>query len=319
MDIFADYFTRDELILSLSKTQYVPGLLGADGLFDTIGLMGTKYSHQVDPDDDVSEMTALPRGAPGAPMSLERRTAYSFEITHGYPKRGAVTADEVLNARGPGIESAAMTVQTLRDRMVAKFRRFIDWQHEYLRVSCLNTPTNQLGSAPAAATIAFGTSDSAIRGAILDGITLPIESALGGIPYTGITAYCSETFWKGLIDSKTIRETYLNQAAAAELRNAPADTFDFGGVRWKRYRGGGNIVIAAGKAKAIPTGVPDLFKQLFAPNDTMDAVGNGQPGQPYYIGSELMAKGKGVELWMDTYPQMICLLPEAILTLQLTS
>lgn len=318
MDFFSDYFSADELILSLSRTQYVPGTLGADGLFATAQLAGTKFSHGEDPDDDVSESTALPRGAPGAPLTLERRKVYTWEITHGYPKRGTILADEVLNLRGGGMSAARELIASRRDRMISKFRRAADWQHEYLRVACLNSATNQIGNAPAAAAIGFGANDSAIRSAIHTNVVLPVEAALGGQPYMGLVAYCSNTFWVALIESKTIKETYLNQVAANELRNAPADAFDYGGVRWKRYRAGGNIAITDGQAKVVPLGVPDLLVQAFAPNDTVDSVGSGELGQPYYMTAEDLPRGKGVELCLDTYPLMVCTNPPAVITIDLS-
>jgi hypothetical protein len=318
-DYFLDYFTAEELILALAKQQYVPGMLGADGLFEVFNLAGTKFSFENEPDDDVAEGTALPRGAPGRPLTLEKRTVMSFEITHGYPKRGAVLADEVLNARGAGTAAVRETLLSRRDKLLAKFLRFYAFQHEYLRVLCLNSPSNVLGSAPAAVVVAFGNNDAAMRAALLDNVVLPMEAALGGIPYSGLTAYCSDGYWKGFIESKTIQATLLNTVNAAELRTGVTQPVFYGDILWKRYRGGGNIKITDGQAKVVPTGVPDLFAQAFAPNDTMSSIGKGELGQPYYVIAEPMRGDKGVEITGNSFPGMYCGRPEAVLTLKLTA
>lgn len=317
MDIYRDYFTREELINSLARAQFVPGLLGASGLFETRGLVGTTLAIEMLPDNDVAESAEIPRGSPGKPLNLEKRIVETF-VTKTYAWQGAVLADEVLNVRAAGTAGAAEVLQTRRDELTAKLRKQADWQHEYLRVACVNTPTNGFGSAPAAAVVAFGASDSAIRTAIHNNIILPMESALGGIPYAGLDAWCSDTYWVALIESKTIRETYLNHAAAAELRGSVADDFDYGGITWHRYRAGGNIAITAGTAKIVPRGVSGLFVQAFAPNDTLNSVGQGAMGQPYYLDAYPLDDDKGFRMSLQTHPIMICTRPTAILTVDLS-
>lgn len=317
MDIYRDYFTREQLLRSIESAQYIPGLLGGMGLFETLPLTGTTVAIEALPDDDVSESSAIPRGAPAPTLNLEKRQVHTF-TTSTYAKSGAVLADEVLNLRSAGTSGAAEVFAQRRDALVAKLRRSADFQHEYLRVSTLNAPGNAFGSAPAAAVVAFGASDSAIRTAIHNNIVKPMESALGGIPYTGIDAFCSDTYWVALIESKTIRETYLNHAAAAELRNAPADSFSYGGITWHRYRAGGNIAITAGTAKIVPRGVSGLFLQGFAPNDTLSSVGQGAMGMPYYLDSYPLDDDKGFRIVMQTHPVMVCTRPAAVLTVDLS-
>lgn len=317
MDIYRDYFTREELLLSLSNTQYVPGMLGASGLFRTIGLSALTLAIESLPDNDVAESAAIPRGGPAKPLMLEKRNVKTFPVA-SYAWSGAVLADEVLGIRASGIGGAGEVFATRRDEMAAKLRRQADWQHEYLRVSTLNTPNNDFGNKPADVVVAFGTADSAVRTAIHKQLILPLESALGGLPYTGLDAYCSEGYWEGLIDSKTVRETYLNTAAAAELRNMPADSFTFGGITWHRYRAGGNIAIEANKAKIVPRGVDGLFVQAFGPNDTLQSVGSGELGQPYYLDAYPLDDDKGYRMSLQTHPKMLCTRPTVIQTAKLS-
>lgn len=316
MDLFKDYFTRETLAGVLVKTPFVPGLLGSSGLFETVGLTSTTALIEELPLESVAESAAIARGAPATAISLGKRKMHPFQVGT-YAWQAPIMADEVLNVRGAGT-GAAEVIQSRIAEKAAKLRRQADFQHEYLRVKCLNDATNTIGTSPAAAVVAFGASDSAIRTAIHNNIVLPLEAALNGTPYSGIDAYCSDTYWVALIESKTVKETYLNQVAAAELRNAPADSFNFGGITWHRYRAGGNIAITAGQAKIVPRGVSGLFVQAFAPNDTLSSVGSGAMGAPYYMDSVPIDGDKGYLLTMQTHPVMVSTRPAAILTVDLS-
>lgn len=316
MDFYRDYFTREQLLASVTAAPYVPGQLAQAGLFQTMGLTGTTLSIEALPDNDVAETAAIPRGGPPNPLLLEKRAVHTFP-TVSYAYQGAVLADEVLNMRGTS--GAAEIIATRRDELLAKLRRQADWQMEYLRVACLNSATNSFGTAPAAEVVAFASNDTvAINVAIHTKITLKLEAALGGIPYTGVDAYCSDTYWQALIQSKTMRETYLNTASANQLRGLPVDSIDYGNVTWHRYRAGGNIKITDGEAKIVPRGVSGLFIQAFAPNDTLSSVGSGAAGQPYYLDSYPLPDDKGFRLTLQTHPVMVCTRPAAVLTVDLS-
>src|SRR5205085_64970 len=71
-----------------------------------------------------------------------------------------------------------------------------------------------------------------------DSVARLIATNLGGAPYSGIRAEVGDTFWDNLLAHKEVRETYLNQQEAAELRKGTLyQDFDFGGIRWRNYRG----------------------------------------------------------------------------------
>lgn len=132
-------------------------------------------------------------------------------------------------------------------------------------------------------------------------------------------ALCDDTFWQALIESKTIKETYLNWNAAEQLRGSTTERVPYGGVMWERYRGVGTTVIASGTAKIIPMGIPDLFIQAFAPADTLDSVGAGALGTPYYMQVYPIDDGnRGWYLEMQSNVTMVCTRPDAILTIDLS-
>lgn len=317
MDFYPDLFSPEALLGSLANAQYIPGNLGADGLFQTEAQPGTTFTVPVDPDDDVSYAANTARGAPSKQLALEKREAYRFDIPSMQPMDVPILADTVLNAGSP--DRGRLTVTQLRDRATAKLRRYADLNHEYRRVAVLNSATNTMGSAPAAVQLAFSASDATMRASVHTTVRVAMESALGGLPFTGLVAYCQETYWAALLASKSINETYLNYAAAAELRNEAADQFMYAGVLWKRYRGGGGIDITSGQAKVVPIGVPGgMFVQAFAPDDTMQSVGTAALGQPYYLNAYPLDEDKGVRVKIASHPLMLCLRPTAVLSLKLT-
>lgn len=321
MDIYRDYFTREQLLASIATAQYVPRMLGEMGLFRTIGLTSTTLAIEALPDNNVAESAAIARGAPPKPLNLEKRSVHTF-TTSTYAWNGAVMADEVLSARVAGTSGAAEVIMDRVDGVTAMLRSQADFQHEYLRMACINSPTNAFGSAPAAAVVAFGSSDTvAVNNSIYTNIWKAMEDALGGIAFTGIDVLCSDTYWQAVIQSKTMRETYLNQAAASSLRGIPLEYIDYGNVRWWRYRASGNIAVTSGTGKVIPRGVPGLFVQAFAPDDTVDSVGMGEMGSPYYLNSrpiETPAGVKGYQITLQSHPVMVCTRPTAVLTVDLS-
>lgn len=318
VDFYRDCFRADELIASIAKAPYIPGRLADPSIFTTRRLSGTTLALEDQALNDASLITSTPRGTPSKAATLDKRAVHTFTTAH-YRKDGAVYADEVLNMRAVGMTGAREVISTRRDEVVAKLRRDMDLTLESLRIACINAPSNAFGSAPASAAVAFGASDSAIRSAIFTNIIKPMESALLGIPYSGLLALCDDTFWAGLIESKTIKETYLNQVQASALRGSTTEQVIFGGVTFERYRGAGTTVIASGKAKVVPVGVPEMFIQAFSPADTLDSVGMGAVGNPYYVNAYPIDEGnRGYYIEMQSNPVMVCTRPAAVLTIGLS-
>jgi Phage major capsid protein E len=315
MDIFRDYFTRENLARALEKAPYTPGQLGASGMFETVGLTSTTFAVEEQTTDAGRLLTAISRGSPRTQTSLEKRKVHTF-TTASYGDQGTVYADEVLNARGAGTAGMAEVVTDRRDRIVRKLRLNMDLTMEGLRMACLLAPgTTEFGTAGTEQTIAVQTDATKTRQEIFTKIIKPVESALGGIPFRGIHVWCSDGYWQDLLENKQIRETYLNWTDAAALRGDPRQAFTFGGVMWERYRGVTGCEITADKAVVAPVGVPEMFWQAFAPNDTMESVGTGALGQPYYMGSKPITDSqgtKGMEASVQTHPKVVCGRPGAV-------
>lgn len=317
MDNYREYFTREELVRALAKASFTPGLLGSLGLFETMPLSSTIFAVEEQVKDAGRVLTAMPRGAPRQQTRLDKRKVHTFVVADQYGDEGAVMADEVLGARAAGVSGAREVVENRRARVVAKLRRTIDRTHERLRMNCLLSPaTTEFGAAASGVVIAVQSDATKLRQEIFNKLTLPIEAELDGLTHTGIRVLCSDGYWSDLIEAKSIKETYLNYQAAAELRGAVAESFVFGGVTWERYRGTSDCKIPDNEARAIPTGVSDVFWQCFAPNDTIESVGSGALGQPYYMGSKPIVDSqgtKGYEISIASHARMLCGRPKVII------
>jgi hypothetical protein len=309
---YADFFTGTQLLQAIAKQPYIPSQLS--GLFDTRGLPGTKLALEDVPAQGGAIIAASARGTPSKAATMARRAVHTFDTAH-YRHDAAVYADEVLNARATG-SMVGELIAARRNETLALLRRNVDATLESLRMAALITPTNAFGSKPADKTIAFQTDATKTRAAIFTQIVKPIEDALGGVPFTGIDVWCSDGIWDDVIENKAIKDTYMYSQQAQALRGDTRDEVTWGGVTFKRYRPAGNIAITADKAIAVPTGVPGMFIQAFAPADTLDSVGAGQLGQPYYAQAYAIDGGnRGWHLEMQTNPVMVCTRPTAVITL----
>jgi hypothetical protein len=136
---------------------------------------------------------------------------------------------------------------------------------------------------------------------------------LDGIPFTGIRALCSDALWAKLIENTAIKATWLNYQQAMNLRNDPREMVFFGGVTFERYRGTGTVVIPTGELRAFPENVPGMWMQAFAPADTLDTVGAGAMGTPYYPQAIASSDNRRWFMEIQTNCVMLCTRPTAVL------
>lgn len=314
MDFFRDYFTKEELMASVAKAPFIPGVMATH--FQTMGLTSTTLALEETPANAPTLLTETPRGTPGRIEVLEKRKVHTFQTKH-YRVDGAVYADEVLNMRGNGNLATEVIVQR-RDEVMARMRKDIDLLHESLRITTMITPTNAFGTLPASVAILLATDGTKTRQEIFNKIITPMESSLAGLPFSGLKAYCSDGFWSTLIENKAIKDTVMNYAMAQSLRNDPRESVYFGGVMWERYRGVGTVKITDNQAIVIPEGVSGMFIQAFAPADTLDQVGAGAMGTPYYPQMLPSSDNRAWRLEMQTNIVTVCTRPTSVLTITLT-
>jgi hypothetical protein len=316
-------FSLTELTAAINELPHVPSLLGDSGLF-TYGGVSTLTVQVEKQGQTLSLVSTKPRGSAGAPIGRNTRDLRSFVIPH-LPLDDRILADEVQGVRLFGTDAQPTPLQTKLLQVMELGMRRLDYTLEFHRVGALKGIIYDADGTTALWNLftEFGVSQSVLDfqldvtttevRAKCDEAMNMIDDVLGGVSYMGAEAYCGRTFWQSLITHKAVKETYLNQAQAAQLRGGTADNLDFGGILWKKYRGKANgaDMIGANDAYIVPKGVPDLLIGRFGPADYEDTVNT--MGLPMYAQGIRMPNGKGWDVEMQSNPIHLCTRPAAII------
>ncbi len=328
LDIFNnDAFSVQSLTKAMNDVPHQPTRIGELGWFSEEGINTTSLSIEK-MGTTLSLVPAAERGAPGRPVTNDKRQMIPFRTVH-LPQRGAVVADEVTNLRAFGSESELEAVQTLVNRKLTKMRRNLDVTIEYQRIGAIK---GQVVDADGTTVLldmfsTFGVSqqthdmkldvDATKVKMEIVAAKRKIEDALGGLMYRQARALCSASFFDLLVAHPAVEKAYDRWMDGEFLRADQRDQggFYFGGVFWEEYRGNvsGQDFIPAGEAFLVPEGVPDLFVTHYAPADYMETVNTN--GLPYYAKQEAMGFNKGVELESQSNPISINTRPRSVIRL----
>lgn len=337
LDVFkGNAFSVISLTDAVNKIPHVPGRAGQVIDWNEQGVSTTSVMLE-EHKGVLTLVDPTPRGGPGKSVEKEKRTARNLAIPH-YQVDDAVYAEEVQGVRAFGSETMVETfMQKVRDRLAGHVQNNLDPTLEYQRIGAikgiiLNADASTLYNlftefgvtAQDAVKMGLGVADP--KGDIRKFCTQVVRSiarSLGGGSFTGVHAFCGDSFWDKLIANKEVRETYLSQAEASQLRgDAAYQVLDYGGIRFENYRGATGDVddddnmtpfIATDKAHAFPVGVPGLFRTVYAPADYSETVNTN--GLPRYARQYPMANGKGVSLESQSNPLSYCTRPRTLITL----
>ena len=331
-DVFKpDMFTTTSLTAAIIKQPFQPGLLDALGIFSVSGMPTTSAAIEV-MNGTLSLVPNSKRGAPGSTAAQDKRNGIQVAAAH-LQRNDRLLADEVMGVRQFGTDSQLLTVEAKRDEKLAKMRRDLEFTLEYHRLGAiqgivldsdgtttiLNTFTAFGITQPTE--VDFDLSNATPASGALEasciGIRQSMDAALGGVPYTGITALCGDTFWTKFKQHPEFRASYQYTDAGPIREGLGNRSFYWGGINWVNYRGYGSVAIGATKAKFVAEGVPDLFLERYAPADYIDAVNSD--GLEMYASAEPLPHNKGMSLEAQTNPLMICTRPEALLRAKATS
>lgn len=332
LDIFNDdAFSVVSLTDVVNKMPYLPGQIGAMGLFVETGVATTTVA--IDEKNGVlSLVKTTARGAPGVQNTSGKGKTRSFKVPH-VQLDDAVMADEVQNVRTLGSTDRVQGVQQVVNDKLAEMILKHDLTLENLRLGAIKgLILDADGSTLFDLFAEFGISANSTVDMDLDNsnpakgalrkkcaaIVRTITEKLGGVPFTGIHCLAGKDFMDDLIAHPEVRETYLNTPQAAQLReNGAFQVIRFGGIDFEEYRGASSTVvggtgvgIADGEAQFFPKGVPGLFRQWNAPADLVETVNT--IGLPRYARQYAMPNGKGITLEAQMNPLPICTRPEAL-------
>lgn len=332
LDIFnEDAFSVTRLTDAINDISFVPGRIGQMGLFETDSVDTTSIA--IEKKGDILILVPpTPRGGPGTTVDKEKRDLRSLIIPH-FEINDAVMAEEVQNVRAFGREQALMTVMQKVGQRLRTHQNSHSATEEFARIGAIKGIVTYADGSSLNLFTEFGVTQEAEIDFDLDnatpdpgalrktcaGVIRKIAGLLGGIPFSGVHAFCGDAFFDDLIAHKEVRESYLNWSAAQELRQSYVSggqsfgAFPFGGIMWENYRGkvGNTDFIGTNQCHMFPTGVPGLFKSVYAPADYVETVNT--MGRRLYAKQYRMPNDKGIHLDTQTNALQYCTRPKVLL------
>lgn len=337
LDIFNnDAFSVTSLTDAINNIPFVPGRAGLVVPWNESGIATTTV--MIEEKDGVLQLlNPTPRGGPGETSAKQKRRARSLVVPH-YQHDDAINADEVQGVRAFGSETDVQTVQGLvNERLGEAVTLKLDPTLEYQRLGALKgVIVNADGSTMYDLFSEFGVSQETEVDFDLDNATpaagalrtkcatvvRKIADNLGGIPMTGVTALCGDTFFDNLLAHPEVIDSYKGTPMASVLRDGYLDpssgkriygAFEFGGIVWENYRGSyaGSALVNADKCHLFPQGVPGLFRTVYAPADYVETVNTR--GLPRYAKQWLSQNGKRIEMESQSNPLSYCVRPKTLM------
>jgi hypothetical protein len=326
LDIFrSDAFSVVELTDAINKLKFVPGRIGALGLFQSTAVSTTTVA--IEEKDGILGLVApTPRGAPGSTLDKALRTIRDFRVPH-FELNDAIMAEEVQNVRPFGQQTGLEVVQAkVAERLQIHLQSHAATE-EYARIGAIKGVVTYAGGSSLNLNTEFGVTAqtevdfdldnaSPVSGALrakCASVVRTIQDELGGTPLGAVHAFCSADFYDLLISHPEVRDTYLGWAQAEELRTGYAyGAFPFGGIMWEEYRGSvdGTAFVAPAKCHIFPVGVPGLFRTYYAPADYVETVNT--LGLPRYAKQYEMPNGKGIYLDTQMNSLSLCTRPRTL-------
>lgn len=338
LDIFnSDAFSVIRMTEAMREVAYVPSRIGQLGLFQAESVDTLDVAIEKADKESLILVPASPRGGPGGTRDHAKRSLRKLSVPH-FQRDDAIYADEIMQVRAFGSETAVETLQGKIARKAANHSQDFALTEEYHRLNVIKNGTlldadgsviynyfTEFGESQPAE-IAFDLdAASPVDGALLDVCAKVYEgmtATLDGLPFTGIRALCSSSFFKKLRKHKEVRETYKYQEGAnlrrgivengsTSLASGTMGQFEFGDITWEWYRGNTSAGITADKVHFVAEGVPGLFKTIYAPADYLETV--NRPGQRLYAKQYEMRNGKGIELEFQMNALHYCTRPRTLL------
>lgn len=331
LDIFNnDAFSVTNLTDVINELTFKPGRIGELGLFSAAGVDTTTIAIEKK-GDLLTIVPPTPRGGPGTTIGKEKRDLRSLIIPH-FEINDAVYAEEVQNVRAFGEQRALESVATKVGQRQQTHSINFSVTEEVARLGAVQgVVTYQDGSTlnlfsefgvaqlPSINFALATAADGELREKCSK-VVRSISDVLGGVPFTGIHAFCGDDFFDALLKNPEVRETYQGWNAAQILREgylgpnrSTYGIFEFGGIVFENYRGAKNAAseVAANGVSLFPTGVPGLFKTAYAPADYIETVNT--IGQRLYTKQYKMANDKGVHLDTQMNALQYCTRPKTLL------
>jgi hypothetical protein len=331
MDVFkSSAFSTTSLSGAVQKRNYVPQLLGSLNLFEPMPVRTRAiFVDRID-----GGLTLIPTSADGSPPDVldgEDRDAVSLRTTR-LAKRFTLYAHELDGIRAFGSETELMAVQREYMRRMDRINQDMELTHEFHRLGALqgvlldadgstviydySTEFNE--SIPAATSFELDQASTDVPTICRQVSRSMAKSSRGSFtPSTSVHSLAGDSFYDALISHPSVKETYLQQQAANQLREAQGrifESFRVGGITFHNYRGtddGSTVAIPTAEAKFFPVGARDVFSVAYSPLEAMDYVNT--PGQRVYA---MNVPDRDRNMWTKgeiySYPLYVCSQPRVL-------
>jgi hypothetical protein len=316
-------FSLTSLTAAINVSPFKPYRLGQLGIFEEMGVAQTIVKVE-QLNGSLAIVGTAPRGASGQVFNGDKRKELTFSIPH-IPALAGLDADELQNIRQFGSEATSDSVIAARDRLVGKMRAGLELTIEAHRIGALKGLVldkdgstlidlfTSFGVTQQTTGMALTTAGTVVRKKVAAAI-VQVETALGGVPYSGLRALCGVNFFDELASHPNVEKFWINTPAAQGFAQAdPYQAIQFAGVTWERYRGVSGCTIGDDDAYLVPSGIPGLFITRYAPANYIETVNT--IGLPMYAKSETRDMGKGYDIEAQTNPLNLCTRPNAIVKL----
>lgn len=330
MDIFNDNaFSLTSLSGYVQKMDYKPQLLGSLGIFEP-DQVRTRNVFIDRSDENLTLIPASEDGAPPAVLGKSNRDAVPAKTTR-LAKEFKLYAHELDGIRASGTESDLEAVQAEFDKRMRRLRNDMELTHEHHRLGALQgLVLDADGSTvlydfstmfeeviPAATSFELDDPNTEVR-LICNQITRSMARSSRGAfnSSTRIHAIAGDDFYDSFIKHQSVEKTYLNWAAAADLRQGGVyDAFTFANITIHNFRGtddNSTVAIPTTEAKFFPVGATDVFKHVMSPmSDSLEFVNT--LGEDVY---SMIVRDKDRDFWVNgelySYPMMLCQQPRVL-------
>lgn len=290
--------------------------------------------------DVISEKTNtfgdVRRGGPRTNVEAETSITKALTIPF-FSLDGAVRPSDLQNLRKYGTESDNANVNDAVERIMQRIRRY----QTSLRSKAMAEAIQGAAYAPNGTVAAqnyytvFEQTQKVVDFDLANAATDPIakaeevyahiiDNADDGATQYDVIAWCSPTFFSGLLANDTFALAYTHfQSQVNPLRertggNSIGREFTHGGIRYVETRAAFNGVplIPAGDAYFMPLGIDQMFQQIHAPADHLDYVNTA--GQEAYMWIHKDPKGRKVEVESETAFITVNNRPELVVRATLT-
>jgi major capsid protein E len=334
IDVFKQKpFHMVELSAAVQRAPYLPRFLGSLNLF-TPKRVRTKTVSVERKGGTLSLIQTSERGAPLVEGEREKRDIRDFR-TNRIAKGHTMYASEIDGIRAFGTESELQNVvNEVADIMngATGLRASIEITHEYMRLGAVQgilldadgstlknwfTEFDIVQPAEIDFDLDAGAPASGVVRKKCNEVIRAMMRASEGAWVPGSTSamgLCGDAFWDDLTAHSEVRQTYLNQAAASELRNGVGAAFGmltYGNITFVNYRGtddGSTVAVGTDKCKFFPVNAPGAFDVGYSPAEFLPFVNT--PGQDVYA---LIVEDKDRQAWVRpevySYPLHICTRP----------